>query len=183
MLSGSLPADVQVRPLIARHDQRGVLFELSRNSWEGAVPVAQWNALQSQAGVLRGMAVHCENTDVYLALEGRALLGLADLRSDSPSFRARCVVELDAKSPLAVTIPVGIAHGLYFETDALVLAALSRRFDAEDKLGCCWDDPWLAIPWPSISPRVLARDQHWPSAKQLVEQVSARLAAAKAADC
>jgi dTDP-4-dehydrorhamnose 3,5-epimerase len=174
IVAGAALSGVAVKPLLGHVDERGDLHELMRLSSPGATPVAQWNAMHSRAGVLRGMAVHLRMTDCYVNVEGSTLLGLADLRLDSPTFGKACLIELHGDRPAVVVIPPGLAHGIYYLSDSVTLAALSHAYDPDDKLGCRWNDPMLAIPWPLISPRLVERDRHWPSAQGLVERVARR---------
>lgn len=172
LIVGTLPPDACVRSLDRHEDMRGDLHELARETWPGSFSISQWNLVHSCAGVLRGMAVHLRTVDYYLNIQGRALLGLADLRSDSPGFGSGCVVELDAEALFAVTVPTGVAHGLYFVTDCLSLAGLSLVFDSGDKYGCRWDDKSLGIPWPPINPILIDRDRRWTPAAALVELIA-----------
>jgi dTDP-4-dehydrorhamnose 3,5-epimerase len=178
---GELPRDVRLQELNRHVDMRGDLCELSRESWPETFAAAQWNVLHTRAEWLRGMSVHLRLVDAYFAVEGEILFGVSDLRRDSPSFRKGCVVALDGDRPLIVTVPRGIAHGIYSVGDSIVLAKLSQSFDPDDKLGCRWDDPLLGIPWPEISPRLIERDAAWPPADDLVRIISVCLAGCRGA--
>jgi dTDP-4-dehydrorhamnose 3,5-epimerase len=126
MIAGTALNDVALRSLSRHGDERGELHELLRLSWPGAVAVAQWNVMRSAAGVLRGMTLYRETTAYLVNASGYALLSLADLRKDSPTFRRSCVIELREEHLLAVSIPPGLAHGIYCVSDCLTLAGLSR---------------------------------------------------------
>jgi dTDP-4-dehydrorhamnose 3,5-epimerase len=155
-----------------RHvDMRGDLHELQRDSWPGAPPVAQWNLVRTRANVLRGVALHLVNADYYLLVAGRAWLGLADLRPESPTFRRTDTIALDGEAMAGIVVPPGVAHGIWHETDCVGLGALSRRFDPDDKFGARWDDPALGIAWPCRDPQLLERDRAWPAADALFERV------------
>ncbi|MGH8030654.1 MAG: dTDP-4-dehydrorhamnose 3,5-epimerase family protein [Arenimonas sp.] len=180
-------AGVERWPLHRHADPRGDLHELLRDHWPHAPRVAQWNLVQTRAGALRGLAVHLQTTDYYLVIEGRAWLGLADLRPDSPTFRRSAVLPMDGEALCAYVIPPGVAHGIHCVTDCLGLGGSSRRFDPADKFGCRWDDPALGIAWPERAPMLIERDRHWPPAAALFERVRewteqrARLEAVEAA--
>lgn len=174
ILAGTPPYDIRLRPLKCHADERGDLHELLRLTWEDAFPVAQWNAMRSKACTLRGMSVNVRMNQFFLNAEGDALLGLADLRADSPSYRKACVIELTGKHPTEVVVPSGVAHGIYYVRDSLTLAALGAPYDARDELGCQWSDPFLAIPWPPIDPLLIERDRTWPPAEQLVDTIRHR---------
>src|SRR3989304_9839168 len=80
----SLPAGVRLLPLQMNRDDRGVFTEVFRRSWDTGIEPVQWNFVRSQAGVLRGGHVHVRPVDYLIVLEGRASIGLRDLRRGSP---------------------------------------------------------------------------------------------------
>jgi len=154
-----LPEGVRLVPLTPHADERGIFTELFRGSWDVGVTPVQWNAVTSNANVLRGVHVHVRHADYLTLAVGRATIGLHDLRPDSPSEGLGTSVELDAGRPAALVIPVGVAHGFYFHTERAVhVYAVSHEFDPADELGCRWDDPGLDIDWPCAEPLISARD-------------------------
>src|ERR1700716_515657 len=110
----ALPQGVHHTALTPHPDDRGSLVELFRESFPGGFRAVQWNAVTSRAGVLRGVHVHLVHSDYLCVLAGRAVVGLCDLREESPTHHAAAVVELSAAAPSALTIPPGGAHGFYF---------------------------------------------------------------------
>lgn len=163
-----LPAGVAHIPLAPHADERGVFTELFRTSWDVGVAPVQWNAVSSNANVLRGVHAHLRHTDYLTLAVGRATIGLHDLRPDSPTEGLGATVELDAEEPAALVIPVGVAHGFYFHTARSVhVYAVSHEFDPADELGCRWDDPELDIAWPCSEPQISARDQALGSLSEL----------------
>lgn len=155
-----LPAGVRHVPLTPHADERGVFTELFRASWDVGVAPVQWNAVSSNANVLRGVHAHIRHTDYLTLAVGSATIGLHDLRPDSPTGGLGATVELDAEEPAALVIPVGVAHGFYFHTERSVhVYAVSHEFDPADELGCRWDDPELDIAWPSSEPQISPRDR------------------------
>ena len=59
----------------------------------------QWNAVWSEAGVLRGVHVHIRHDDYLTVPVGRASVGLRDLRRGSPTEGLSALVELSARAP------------------------------------------------------------------------------------
>src|SRR3954469_9998303 len=111
MTVATLPAGTMLQPLEAHADERGVFTELYRREWGlGAEPV-QWNAVWSEAGVLRGVHVHLRHDDYLTVPVGRASVGLRDLRHGSPSEGLTAVVELGREQPGALVIPRGSPTG------------------------------------------------------------------------
>ena len=113
----------------------------------------------SRAEVLRGVHVHVRHTDYLTVVTGKATIGLHDLRSGSSTEGLGTTVELDARDPAALVIPVGVAHGFYFHEPSMHVYAVSHEFDPADELGCRWDDPTLEISWPCTDPLLSPRDR------------------------
>jgi dTDP-4-dehydrorhamnose 3,5-epimerase len=150
-------AGVQHRPLTMHTDARGVVTELFRAAWPTGCAPVQWNFLVTAAGVVRGVHVHPVHTDYLAVIQGRVAIGLSDLRPGSPTEGRVELVELSGGEAAGLTIPPGVAHGLYFPTAAIIVLGVSAYFDPADELGCHWRDPALGIPWPVdeaiLSPR------------------------------
>jgi dTDP-4-dehydrorhamnose 3,5-epimerase len=159
-LSVLLPAGVGVRPLTTHADDRGEFTELFRDEWETGVAPVQWNAVRSEAGVVRGVHCHPLHADALIVVAGMMRLGLADLRPASPTAGAACTLELPGDEMRLVTIPPGVAHGFYFPVPSLHVYAVDRTWDPDDELGCRWDDPELGLDWELAGPvRISERDE------------------------
>jgi len=170
-----LPRGVSIRELEPHADDRGVFTELFRASWGLDVLPVQWNAVRSEANVLRGVHVHVRHSDYLTVPLGRALVGLHDLRNHSATAGMGTLVELDGSSPSGLTIPPGVAHGFFFPERSVHVYAVSHEWDPDDELGCRWDDPELGICWPCSEPVVSSRDARlWPLA-ELARIVNAAL--------
>ena len=154
-----LPDGTLLRPLVAHADERGVFTELYRLEWETGVTPIQWNAVRSEARVLRGVHVHVRHRDYLTLPYGRAVVGLRDLRRGSATEGLSVLVELSGDEPASLVIPCGVAHGFYFHEPSLHVYAVSEYWDPGDELACHWADPGLGIPWPSPTARVSNRDR------------------------
>ena len=147
-----LPHGVVWRELTTHADHRGDLTEVFRAEWhEGPAPV-QWNFVRSERNVLRGVHAHPRHDDYLVMLRQRMLLGLKDLRRDSPTHDLAAMVELDGDHLSAIFIPHGVAHGFYLPSEALYIYAVNSYWDRSDELRCRWDDPELKLKWPAESP-------------------------------
>lgn len=164
---GLLPHDVRLTSLEPHRDERGTFLELFREEWETDVEPVQWNAVDSEAGVLRGVHVHPRHDDYLTAVRGRTTIGLKDLRPGSPSEGFAACVELSAEQPAAISIPHGVAHGFYFHELSTHIYAVSHYWDLADELGCRWDDPGLEIPWPQSDVHISTRDAELPTLEVL----------------
>ncbi len=156
-----------LRLLTTHGDERGSVTEVWRSSTPSGVVPQQWNVVRSRPGVLRGVHLHRQHGDLLVLVEGSAVVGLHDLRADSPSFRQAEMVELHAGGQ-ALEIPPGVAHGFCFTEPSIHVYAVSHYFDPADDLGCRFDDPDLQFGWPIAEPRISERDQQLPSLRQLM---------------
>lgn len=171
-----LPAGVELRRLEPHADDRGSFTELFREAWPGAVRPRQWNAVRSEAGVVRGVHVHVVHDDYFVLLSGRASVGLRDMRPASPTAGMVALVEVSGDDPQALTIPHGVAHGFHFHEPSLHVYAVTEYWSDDDELGCRYDDPDLGIPWAPGAALVSARDRDAPPFTTLVDELSGRAA-------
>ena len=128
-----LPAGVTLVALTPHADERGVFTELYRSSWEPGVEPVQWNAVRSEANVLRGVHVHRRHTDYLTVVSGLATIGLHDLRPGSPTEGVATTLRLEPSEPAALVLPVGVAHGFYFHEPSIHVYAVSHEFDPADR--------------------------------------------------
>jgi len=151
-------------------DERGSLAELYRRSWiPAAAPMTQANLSRSRAGVLRGMHFHRRQADFQVYVDGVATIGLFDLRAGSPSEGRSAAIAVDAaREPLGLYVPPGVAHGFLAQTEVTLVYLVDREFTGEDEHGIAWDDPALAIGWPTVTPTLSARDRANPSLAEVL---------------
>jgi dTDP-4-dehydrorhamnose 3,5-epimerase len=155
---------VVLRPLSPHEDERGAFTETYRRDWlPGAREMLQGNLSRSRAGVLRGPHFHRVQADYWVVVEGRAFVGLLDLRRGSPTEGARQAVTLEADHPAGLYIPPGVAHGFVAETDVALQYLVDAYHDGTDEFGIAWDDPDLGIAWPVTDPILSERDRGNPS--------------------
>ncbi|MCW5745589.1 MAG: dTDP-4-dehydrorhamnose 3,5-epimerase family protein [Alphaproteobacteria bacterium] len=165
----SLPPGVQVSPLKPHADDRGTFTELFREEWPTGCRAVQWNAVQSRAGVLRGVHVHGDHSDYLVVVSGVLILGLHDIRQNSGFAGWSQTFELDATTPTAVTIPPGVCHGFYFPIASTHIYAVSEYWNARDELGCRFDCAELGLQWPTLSPHLSERDRNAGTYRQMCE--------------
>jgi dTDP-4-dehydrorhamnose 3,5-epimerase len=161
-------AGAELVPLVAHRDDRGSFTEVFRSGDEVAL---QWNVVRSRAGALRGVHVHHRHDDWFHLIEGTAFVGLHDLRRGSASCGRPELIRLDAATPTMLRVPHGVAHGLQFLDDSVLLAGFSHLHDPLDDLGCAWDDPALGFDWPIPAPVLSERDRTATSFRSLLEAV------------
>ena len=157
-------------------DDRGALTEVFREVPGLDISPVQWNYVRSNKGVLRGVHAHVRHTDYLIVLEGSAIVGMKDLRPDSPTHNITMMLRLDGGDLRAIVIPPGVAHGFNFERPSLHLYAVDCYWDPADELGCAWDDPGLNILWPCANPQISARDSQLPGFSAFALQIEEGLA-------
>lgn len=151
--------DLRWVELTPHADERGGFVEVFREEWStGPVP-RQWNAVRSNPGVLRGVHVHAHHHDYLTVVSGTLVLGLHDLRPDSPSHGLAGFLTLSEATPAAVAIPPGVCHGFWFPEPSVHVYGVSEYWDVRDELGCRFDDPALGLDWPVEQPLLSPRDR------------------------
>ncbi|HKP02606.1 MAG TPA: dTDP-4-dehydrorhamnose 3,5-epimerase family protein [Chthoniobacterales bacterium] len=173
-----LPIDgCAVVPAKPNPDARGCLYEIYRAEWPGTFPTVQWNACVSKAGVVRGVHVHVDYQEYYTLLAGRGLLGIHDIRCDSPTFGRSATIDWRAEDRCAVTIPCGVAHVLWFIEDSVLAFGLSSYWSAAlDVVGCRWDDPALGFEIPEGAKSLSERDDESGSYAEMVQNYESLVA-------
>jgi dTDP-4-dehydrorhamnose 3,5-epimerase len=147
----SLPG-VRYGAIVRHADQRGSFRELWRAGDFPDEPFVQANLSTSAAGVLRGLHLHQRQDDLWIVAEGRAFVALVDLRpmldgtGSAPRIETR---ELGADE--WVVIPTGIAHGFLALDPLQLIYLVTNEYDGSDELGFAWDDPAVAVDWPSLA--------------------------------
>ena len=165
----TLPAGMLRTELQMHHDERGWLTEVFRVEWDTGMRPVQWNVVFSRLGTLRGFHVHLKHYDYLVVLKGEMVLGLKDLRIQSPTFGLSTMVTLSEENLEALMIPPGVGHGFYLPVASIHCYAVSEYWNSDDELGCRWNDPGLGLEWPVTKPLVSDQDQNAPTLEELRE--------------
>jgi dTDP-4-dehydrorhamnose 3,5-epimerase len=148
-----------------REDERG-FFARTWCQHEFADHGIQANWVQSnisfnkRRGTLRGLhyqAAPWEEAKLVRCTMGAVYDVVVDVRPRSPHYKKWFAVELTAANRLMLFIPAGFAHG--FQTladDTEVFYEMSQAYHPEAARGVRWDDPRLAIRWPSCTNRIIS---------------------------
>ena len=147
---------VHHRPLSPIEDDRGSFVELFRGD-DYPLPFVQANLSISDAGVLRGLHFHRVQADLWVVVEGRIQVGLADLREQGGK-PATATVEMSADRPSTLYLPPGVAHGFLALTRSRLLYLVTTEYDGGDEYGIAWDDDSLALDWATTTPILSERD-------------------------
>jgi dTDP-4-dehydrorhamnose 3,5-epimerase len=151
--------DCEIVPVSANRDERGCLYEIYRETWPGAFRAVQWNACASDKGVVRGAHVHVDYSEFYTLPRGEVIIGLADIRRDSPTFGRSAQFHWADRDAVAFVVPRGVAHVVLFKADSVLAFGLSGYWERRrDVVGCQWDAPEFGFAWPDGPVRRSARD-------------------------
>jgi dTDP-4-dehydrorhamnose 3,5-epimerase len=162
---------VVVRRHVMHCDQRGSVAEIFWSDGDFEFEPRQWHVLTSVAGSLRGMHLHVRHWDQKVVVAGHVALVLKDLRPGCPSEGEAVRLELTAADLVSVTIPPGVAHGVYSYDDSVTLVAASQAYDPTDEFGFSWNDPGLGVEWPAMPTQLSKRDLEAQSLASLVDQI------------
>ncbi|MBC7356623.1 MAG: dTDP-4-dehydrorhamnose 3,5-epimerase [Desulfomicrobiaceae bacterium] len=166
----SIPGVVLVRPR-RFEDERGAFCETYREDvWSAAGVAARFvqdnTAWSLRAGTVRGLHFQVPphaQAKLVRVVRGRIFDVVVDLREDSPTFRRWEAFELDAASRWQLFVPKGLAHGyMTMEDDTEVAYKVDAYYAPSAEAGIRWDDPDLAISWPSLAPVVSQKDHMLP---------------------
>jgi dTDP-4-dehydrorhamnose 3,5-epimerase len=146
-------------------DARGFFLETysrARYAEHGIGPdFVQDNVSRSAEGILRGLHMqhpHGQGKLVYV-LEGKVLDVAVDVRVGSPSFGKWAARVLDAERKNQLWVPPGFAHGFcVIEGPAIFAYKCTEFYRPEHEIAIAWDDPDLAIEWPTKTPSLSAKD-------------------------
>lgn len=139
-------------------DERGFFSEVFRQdrftAAVGPVDLVQHNHSRSERRhTLRGLHYqkppHAQGKLVRV-VRGSILDVAVDIRVGSPTFGRHLAVELSEADGRQLWVPPGFLHGFLTLTDgAEVIYAVSAYYDGASDAGIRWNDPDLAIAWPS----------------------------------
>ena len=154
-----------------RSDERGYFMRvydeaIFRDAGLQTVWVQENQSRTLSKHTIRGMHFqrppHSE-TKLVRAIAGIVLDVFVDLRKDSPTYGLWDAVELAAERHNAVYIPRGFAHGFCTLTeDCTVQYKVDNAYAPNAEGGLRWDDPTLAIAWPTDSPHLSTKDAAHP---------------------
>jgi dTDP-4-dehydrorhamnose 3,5-epimerase len=164
----ALPGVVLLEPRVFR-DPRGFFLETYHADRYAAIgisgPFVQDNHSRSQRDTLRGLHFQWRRPQGKLVrvIEGEIYDVAVDIRPESPHFGQWVGATLSADNFLQIYVPPGFAHGFCVTSEiAQVEYKCTDLYDPEGEGGLPWDDPDLAITWPTTAPVLSARDQKHP---------------------
>jgi len=173
----ALPGVVLIEPAVHR-DARGLFFEgYNQEKYDKAGVHARFvqdNQSNSVRGTLRGLHMQTRKPQAKLirVLRGEIFDVAVDVRLGSPTFGKWISATLSADNFLQIFVPVGFAHGFIVTSEtAEVEYKCSDFYDPGGELGLRWDDPQLAIPWPTKTPLLSPKDAANPGLKEAMDRL------------
>ncbi len=121
----------------------------------------QENVSRTSRSVIRGLHFQVENPQAQLVtlVQGHIFDVCVDLRQNSITFGKWVGIELSEFGPRQIYMPPGFAHGFcVLSAWADLHYKVTRNYDASDENGILWNDPDLAINWPTKNPLIGERD-------------------------
>lgn len=140
-------------------DERGYFKEIfsARRYAEclGDVTFVQDNVSKSVRGVLRGLHAAPGMAKLVQAIDGEIFDVIVDMRPASATFGQWHAETLRGDSHRQLYVPDGCLHGFLTTSEtATILYKQTAYYNPAIEIGVAWDDPTLAIAWPS-TPHVL----------------------------
>ncbi|MBS1709282.1 MAG: dTDP-4-dehydrorhamnose 3,5-epimerase [Armatimonadetes bacterium] len=175
VIASPLPGVLVIEPRV-HGDARGFFLETfneGRYAEHGIHgPWVQDNLSKSAPGVLRGLHYQWPEPQGKLVsvVEGEVWDVAVDIRRGSPTFGQWYGTLLDAESHRQLWVPPGFAHGFVVTQGPAVFAyKCTAPYRAEYDAGVAWDDPDLAVDWPSRDVQVSDKDAKLPRLKDIAE--------------
>jgi dTDP-4-dehydrorhamnose 3,5-epimerase len=134
------------------------------------LPFVQDNHSRSTQGVLRGLHFQKNKPQGKLVrvVRGEVFDVAVDIRRDSPSFGQWEGVILSEENKRQFWVPPGFAHGfLVLSETADFEYKCTDYYDPTDEGSLIWNDPDLAISWPTPKPQLSTKDMNAPGFKEL----------------
>jgi len=173
IIETELPGVLIIEPKVFG-DERGFFFEsFNAQRFDEATGQAwsfvQDNHSRSARGVLRGIHYQIRQAQGKLVrvTQGEVFDVAVDLRRASPTFGRWIGVRLSGENKRQLWVPPGFGHGfLVLSESADFLYKTTDYYAPEHERSLAWNDPSVAIDWPSIpgltAPTLSAKDQKAP---------------------
>ena len=149
-------------------DTRGFFFEsFNQRAFQQAtglnVQFVQDNHSKSSRNVLRGLhyQLHQPQGKLVRVVAGEVFDVAVDIRRDSATFGQWVGEILSGDNKRQLWVPPGLAHGFVVLTESAEFLYKTTDYYAPEHERCiAWNDPTLAIQWPTLNgrPQLSAKD-------------------------
>ena len=163
-------------------DSRGFFMRAYDNDiFEKAGLVRPWrqenHSRSEQSGIIRGLHFQFppfSETKLVRCIRGTILDVFVDLRSGTPTLGQWDSIELSEENKKLIIIPRGFAHGFCTLSEVSeVLYKVDNVYSRDHESGLLWNDPDLAIEWPTKQPVLSAKDERNQTLKEFIKQHTA----------
>ncbi|MCL6547885.1 MAG: dTDP-4-dehydrorhamnose 3,5-epimerase [Alicyclobacillus sp.] len=124
------------------------------------------HSYSAQAGTVRGLHYQlppAAQAKLVRVVQGAIYDVAVDIRPGSPTYGRWTGVILSAANHRQLFIPRGFAHGFCtLVPDTHVLYKVDQYYSKEHDRGILWNDPVLAIPWPTTEAVLSDKDRCHP---------------------
>ena len=142
---------VQVKSLKIIPDNRGKLMEMLRCDDPMFTKFGQVYFTTALPGVVKAWHYHQLQSDNFICVAGRILLGLYDARKESPTYGETNRIYLSLDEPKLVHIPKMVYHGFkcVSPVEAMVINVISEVYNYKnpDELRLDENDPAIGFDW------------------------------------
>ncbi|AIQ14189.1 dTDP-4-dehydrorhamnose 3,5-epimerase [Paenibacillus durus] len=125
-------------------------------------------------GTIRGLHFQyspSSEAKLVRAATGAVLDVFVDLRKGSPTFGEWDSIELSDDNLAMIYIPRGFAHGFCTLCDhCTVQYKVDRKFSPAEDGGIRWNDPTIAVQWPTETPILSDKDKNLPTLDMFISQ-------------
>ena len=152
-------------------DQRGFFMESYNQSTFIKHGIANQfiqdnHSLSSEMGTLRGLHYQLDpkaQSKLVRATAGEIYDVVLDIRKGSPTYGQWQGFVLSASNKMQLLVPRGFAHGFCtLSSNSEVQYKVDEGYSAEHDRGIAWNDPLLAIDWPTTNPILSDKDSKHP---------------------
>ncbi|WP_163859869.1 dTDP-4-dehydrorhamnose 3,5-epimerase [Paenibacillus elgii] len=123
-------------------------------------------SLSAEVGTLRGLHYQLNpkaQTKLVRVMAGAIYDVVVDIRKNSPTFGQWMGFILSSYNKRQLLVSKGFAHGFCTLTpNTEVFYKVDEYYSPEHDRGVLWNDPSLAIDWPTFSPILSEKDQMHP---------------------
>lgn len=170
VISTNLPGVKLIEPAVFG-DHRGFFLE-SYNKQTFAAHgihhdfIQDNHSLSAESGVLRGLHYQLApkaQTKLVRVAAGAIYDVVVDIRHGSPTFGQWQGFILSAANKRQLLVPQGFAHGFCtIVPNSEVLYKVDALYSPEHDRGIAWNDPALAVDWPTSTPILSEKDTKHP---------------------